>query len=102
MSPHKFGGIAVDTDSYCVIGADGKINSQLRAVGELTAGVFFFTSALDINARHARTCATQFATALEAVSNNLQAEQSVVTIELSDGFRQVSRQRLSGDANLAW
>ena len=64
MSPHKFGGIAVDTDSYCVIGADGLVSSQLRAVGELTAGAFFFTSALDINVRHARNCVTQFARAL--------------------------------------
>jgi uncharacterized NAD(P)/FAD-binding protein YdhS len=75
VSPHKFGGIVVDTDSYCVIDANGKINYQLRAIGELTAGAFFFTSALDISARHARTCATQFATALDPVSNNQQAER---------------------------
>ena len=64
MSPHNLGGIAVDTDSYCVIEAGGLVNSQLRAVGELTAGAFFFTSALDINVRHARNCVTQFARAL--------------------------------------
>jgi uncharacterized NAD(P)/FAD-binding protein YdhS len=64
-APHKLGGIAVDTDSYCVIDAGGRANPQLRAVGELTSGAFFFTSALDINARHARTCVSRFAAVLK-------------------------------------
>jgi len=61
---HQFGGIAIDPDSYQVIGASGR-NSRLFALGELTTGAFFFTSALDINARHARNCALRFAKSLE-------------------------------------
>lgn len=30
---------------------------QIHAVGELTVGQFFFTSALEINGRHAASCA---------------------------------------------
>lgn len=56
---HPFGGIAIDTCSYQVISATGR-NSRLFALGELTTGACFFTSALDINARHARNCAVQF------------------------------------------
>ncbi|GGY99506.1 FAD/NAD(P)-binding protein [Pseudoduganella plicata] len=57
---HPLGGIAVDRHNYEVIGRfPGK--TRLHAMGELTTGTFFFTSALDINARHARNCATAFA-----------------------------------------
>ena len=61
---HPFGGIAIDTGSYQVISATGR-NSRLFALGELTTGACFFTSALDINARHARSCAVQFVRSLE-------------------------------------
>jgi len=62
---HPLGGIAVDRNSYAVIGrSSGK--ARLHAMGELTTGTFFFTSALDINARHARNCATAFAAAVFA------------------------------------
>ena len=61
MSSHGLGGVELDNDSYCLIGSDGGINTRLRAVGELTVGALFFTSALDINARHARRCVQQFA-----------------------------------------
>lgn len=61
---HQFGGIAIDTDSYQVISANGR-DSRLFALGELTTGACFFTSALDINARHARNCAVRFAKSLE-------------------------------------
>ena len=59
---HPLGGIAVDPRSYEVIGVGGR-KGRLHALGELTTGTFFFTSALDINARHARSCATAFAQA---------------------------------------
>ena len=57
---HPLGGIAVDRHSYEVVGTGGR-TGRLHAMGELTTGTFFFTSALDINARHARNCATKFA-----------------------------------------
>jgi uncharacterized NAD(P)/FAD-binding protein YdhS len=60
ITPHRFGGIVVDPVTYNVIGNSGDPNPSVFAVGELTTGMFFFTSALDINARHARNCAMQF------------------------------------------
>jgi len=63
---HPLGGIAVDRHSYEVVGRSaGK--GRLHAMGELTTGTFFFTSALDINARHARNCATAFAASVFTV-----------------------------------
>lgn len=67
IMPHRFGGILVDPVTYSVIGSSGDANPSVFAVGELTTGTFFFTSALDINARHARNCAVQF---LQTVSEN--------------------------------
>lgn len=80
--PHKLGGIAVDPKTYNVIGSSGEPNPSLFAVGELTTGEFFFTSALDINARHARNCAIHF---LKTVSENRrgslhQPEQSLARV----------------------
>ncbi len=60
VTPHSMGGLQVDPVSYEVIDAAGRRNPSMRALGELTNGTFFFTSALDINARHARACALAF------------------------------------------
>ena len=55
-SSHPMGGICVDPDTYRVQGRNGS-SRQIYAVGELTVGQFFFTSALEINGRHAFRCA---------------------------------------------
>ena len=54
--PHPMGGICVDPDNYRLIGRISGAR-QIYAVGELTVGQFFFTSALEINGRHAFCCA---------------------------------------------
>jgi uncharacterized NAD(P)/FAD-binding protein YdhS len=61
VAPHRHGGIMVDTDSYRVVGRDGTADLNMYALGELTNGTFFFTSALEIISRHARLCATRLA-----------------------------------------
>ncbi|MBD8202416.1 FAD/NAD(P)-binding protein [Pseudomonas viridiflava] len=53
---HPMGGICVDPDTYRIQGRTGSAR-QIYAVGELTVGQFFFTSALEINGRHAFCCA---------------------------------------------
>lgn len=53
---HAMGGICVDPDSYRLQGRAAGTR-QIYAVGELTVGQFFFTSALEINGRHAFRCA---------------------------------------------
>lgn len=53
---HPMGGICVDAGSYRLQGRLG-CTRQIYAVGELTVGQFFFTSALEINGRHAARCA---------------------------------------------
>lgn len=70
-APHKFGGIVVDPLTYQIVNTSGIANRSLYAIGELTTGTFFFTSALDINARHARNCATRFCELLGPSNSNL-------------------------------
>ncbi len=72
MTPNRLGGINIDAKSHQLVGANGRLQSRLRAVGELTSGTFFFTSALDINARHARLCATHFAETIKDHHANCQ------------------------------
>lgn len=56
LVPDALGGVKVDPVSYRAIAPDGTPIDGLRVIGELTTGAFFFTSALDINARHASRC----------------------------------------------
>ena len=57
LTTHSMGGIQIDTKTYKVVNAVTRRPSEIYAVGELTVGQNFFTSALEINARHAYRCA---------------------------------------------
>lgn len=57
VRPHRHGGLDVATGSGAAIAADGSVVRNLSILGELTAGANFFTSALEINARHAAAAA---------------------------------------------
>jgi uncharacterized NAD(P)/FAD-binding protein YdhS len=75
-APHRHGGINVNVNTYQVIDRDGQADSCLYALGELTNGAFFFTSALEIISRHARLCVTRFAeqqSSLSAASAEMSA-----------------------------
>lgn len=76
MSAHDFGGVQVDTNSYQLINSLGGVQERLYVVGELTSGAFFFTSALDINARHAKKC-------VEGFSLKLSSAQQEVSFKLA-------------------
>jgi len=54
---NKFGGLDVCKHDYGLFCKDGKMNTSIFAIGELTSGRFLFTSALDIIVRHAHACA---------------------------------------------
>ncbi|MGY3865254.1 FAD/NAD(P)-binding protein [Aeromonas bivalvium] len=54
---NKFGGLDVCKHSYGLFCKEGKMNTNIFAIGELTSGRFLFTSALDIILRHAHACA---------------------------------------------
>jgi len=56
IRPHPMGGVFVDPETYRVEGLLTK-KRQIYAVGEIIVGQHFFTSALDINGRHAVRCA---------------------------------------------
>jgi uncharacterized NAD(P)/FAD-binding protein YdhS len=60
ITRHPDGGITVDRQTYQVIRSDSSVDSRIFAVGEITSGQFFFTSALDIICRHAKLCAEAF------------------------------------------
>lgn len=57
VSPHPLGGVRVDPETYLAIGSVPQMQAQLYVAGELTVGENFFTSALEICARHASRCA---------------------------------------------
>jgi uncharacterized NAD(P)/FAD-binding protein YdhS len=54
---NKFGGLDVCKRSYGLFDKEGKMSTNIFAIGELTSGRFLFTSALDIIVRHAYACA---------------------------------------------
>lgn len=59
---HRHGGLVVDPATSALVNAYGEASHQVSVLGELTSGVHFFTSVLEINARHAarlakRVCA---------------------------------------------
>lgn len=47
-----FGGVKVSIESGSLINSLGYVDDRITVLGELTSGAFFFTSALEINARH--------------------------------------------------
>lgn len=87
--PHSMGGLQVDPLSYEVIDASGRRNPSVRALGELTNGTFFFTSALDINARHARNCALAFKQR-QLRQHLLASTPRQRPLEASEGLREAS------------
>ncbi|EKD72818.1 MAG: hypothetical protein ACD_45C00578G0005 [uncultured bacterium] len=50
---HEFGGIEVDFSTSAVINNHGKVVDNLYAIGSITSGVYFFTSVLALNIKHA-------------------------------------------------
>lgn len=59
VCPHAFGGIQVEFDTSKIIDADGKVMDDFYAIGQVTAGVYFFTSTLALNVKHAYHVAWQ-------------------------------------------
>ncbi|SBW16152.1 hypothetical protein BR10RB9215_C20822 [Brucella sp. 10RB9215] len=50
---HRHGGLVVDPGTSALIDSFGSTSEHISVLGELTSGVHFFTSVLEINARHA-------------------------------------------------
>ena len=48
---HKFGGFAVDYDTGFLLNSSGIANPSISVLGSLTTGVYFWTNAMDVNAR---------------------------------------------------
>lgn len=88
VRPHRYGGLDVDPQTGQAIAADGGPVPTLTVLGELTAGVHFFTSALEINARHAGVQAKGIIAAIAG------AQQTTATAEVAE--RPASVVRLVG------
>jgi uncharacterized NAD(P)/FAD-binding protein YdhS len=50
---HRYGGLVVDPGTNALIDSFGSSSDHILVLGELTSGVHFFTSVLEVNARHA-------------------------------------------------
>lgn len=57
------GGIRVDFETGALLGSDGEPDYQLRALGHITSGTYFFVSSLEMVAKRARRIATDIASA---------------------------------------
>ncbi len=64
LREHSHGGIDVDFDTGRALDATGAPQHDLLAVGAVTSGVHFFTSALDVNVRHAARSARDIITTI--------------------------------------
>jgi hypothetical protein len=51
---HPYGGLIIDPASGSLVNSAGRKDPRITALGELTSGTFFFTSVLEIIARHAQ------------------------------------------------
>lgn len=59
IQTHEFGGIDVDFLTSKIINNQGNMLNNLYAIGSVTAGVYFFTSVLALNIKHAFNISTQ-------------------------------------------
>lgn len=67
---HRHGGVEVDPLTGALIDQGGRICGDVSALGELTSGVHFFTSVLEINARHAARMAKRVLQAPRALKHD--------------------------------
>ncbi|RQS12083.1 hypothetical protein DIE07_10565 [Burkholderia sp. Bp9002] len=58
------GGIRVDFDTGALLDSDGEPDYQLRALGHITSGTYFFVSSLEMVAKRAHRIAADMASAL--------------------------------------
>lgn len=81
--PHPYGGLEIEATTGRLRDQNGQPHNRIFALGELTSGTFFFTSVLEINARHARERAKLLADmtsqrfASEQQSEPMRVQQSV-------------------------
>lgn len=51
---NNYGGIEVDFKSGSIINANGKVNKQLKALGHITCGTYYFTSSVEMISKQAK------------------------------------------------
>ncbi|PEA54863.1 hypothetical protein CON64_10490 [Bacillus pseudomycoides] len=51
---NKYGGVEVDFDSGSIIDINGKTNKELKALGHITCGTYYFTSSVEMISKHAK------------------------------------------------
>ena len=69
--PNQYGGIEICSTTGCLKNGNGQIDERVTVLGELTSGTYFFTSVLEINARHAADRAELILGKLMANKNNI-------------------------------
>jgi uncharacterized NAD(P)/FAD-binding protein YdhS len=84
---HRHGGLEVEYQSGRLIEAPGQAQLNIWALGELTSGVNFFTSALEINARHAAKVACDLVKGLKPTSAHSEPDDISRIIEIARDIR---------------
>lgn len=74
-SPDWRGGLQVDFNTGALLDAQGEADWQLRCLGHLTCGAYFFVSSLEMVAKRARRIASDLASALSEEDMALHAAE---------------------------
>jgi uncharacterized NAD(P)/FAD-binding protein YdhS len=77
--PDEFGGFALDFESGLLMSENGRINAGISVLGSLATGTYFWTNAMDVNARLAACQAIRIA---GEISNAQSAVATTPVIQL--------------------
>ncbi|WP_100617843.1 FAD/NAD(P)-binding protein [Bacillus cereus] len=70
-----YGGLKIEFGSGTLIRENGELNKGLRALGHITCGTYYYTSSMEMIAKHAKTIAEDIS---RVVNKSLKEDQKVV------------------------
>ncbi|MGE6553229.1 hypothetical protein ACQKFK_31235 [Bacillus mycoides] len=72
-----YGGLKTEFSSGALIGKNGELDKGLRALGHLTCGTYYYTSSMEMIAKHAKAIAEDIS---ELVNKSLKEDQKIVNL----------------------
>lgn len=70
-----YGGLKTEFSSGALIGKNGELDKGLRALGHITCGTYYYTSSMEMIAKHAKAIAEDIS---ELVNKSLKEDQKIV------------------------
>ncbi|MEN1938916.1 FAD/NAD(P)-binding protein [Paenibacillus sp. 102] len=72
-----YGGLKTEFSSGTLIGKNGELNKGLRALGHITCGTYYYTSSMEMIAKHAKAIAEDIS---ELVNQSLRKDRKVANL----------------------